>query len=204
MQPTRFLLGALLFAVSTSAGGDDGPRSRHADQIAEELRDQIVAELAQRGPHPWAGVYEALSSSLFLAPSAGFLYEEHGCLGLMDRDLGAVDERDGRLHLSSLFDREAPAIAPELVLVRWSDRRYLVPADDLVGFCNAVNSGDEPRSSLKGRYMLARADVGKPVSGWPEVAPEYRDDLLAEPVEAVVVSVGSPTARPSRGDWCFL
>lgn len=62
----------------------------------------IRAEIDALGPnHPWAGVYswgDGLTGlTVSVAPKAGCLLVEHGCLGLYGVNWGTVTERDGRL-----------------------------------------------------------------------------------------------------------
>ena len=148
-----------------------------------------------------------MNKSVILAPHSGYVFEWHGCGGVYDRNYGAVASSTGRLQLSFTFKRIREGfqgIAPELVVVRWGARRYLIPADDLIGFCNEVNQGDEPRTDIHGEYLLRLGDENKQAQGSPELPPEYRDCILSKPVAATVMAVGSPTSRDSIADWKFL
>jgi hypothetical protein len=186
-------------------GGGDERHSASADAAAKTRRALILAEVKDLDADDWAGDYYAgdglgANLSLCLAPRAGFVFEWHGCLGLYDRNYGAVVSKDGRIRLQFTFKntREGyQGIAAELVPVRWEARRYLVPADDVIGFCNYVNHGSEPRTIAHGFYLLRRGDETRKVAGWPELPPEYRDYLLSKPVEATVLAVGPSTTRPS-------
>ena len=67
---------------------------------------------------------------------------------------------------------------------------YLVAADKILDFCNAVNSGDISRPSVLNRHFFLReGDEDKKVQGKPEVPEAFRDYLLDEPVEAAIVSL---------------
>jgi hypothetical protein len=78
-----------------------------------------------------------------------------------------------------------------------------VPTDDLVGFCNQINEGAEPRHGSFGLYLLRQGDENKTVSGNPTVPREYQRYLLPKPVSAEIIKVGVYTTRPSVTDWRF-
>lgn len=198
------VLVVIVFATAAAAIGDDEvKRSKRAELTAQLKRDQILAEIKRIGTHAWAGDYFAgngtsANISVTLAPSAGYVFEWHGCFGLYDRNYGAITPANGRLRLSFTFKntREGfEGIAPELVVVPWGERRYLVPSDDLIGFCNHVNKGAEPRTTADGFYLLRRGDENKDVRHFPEIPTEYRDYLLSTPVETTVLAVGRSTSR---------
>jgi hypothetical protein len=186
--------------------------SEAATTRAAELRDEIRAELKALGDHPWAGEYYegdgmGVNVSLMLAPKAGYLFEWHGCMGLYDRNYGKITDSNGRLRLSFTFRnvrRGFQGIAPEFNPVAWGERKYLIPADGVVGFCNAVNDGSEPRTRDHGFFLLRRGDAARPVTGPPAVPEQFRTYLRDKtPIEAHIVAVGAPTTRPSLGDWKF-
>jgi len=201
------LLGALL-AVAVVGGGDREEKfSPEAEAEADARRTKILAEVAAFGGKEWAGSYYAgdglgVNTTLVLAPQAGFVFEWHGCMGVYDRNYGPVTVVDGTLTLTFTFENSHDGfegIASEFVPVTWGARVYLVPADDVIGFCGAVNSGEEPRSNMHGNYLLRRGDEAKPVEGWPAVPAAYRVCLLPEPVQAAVIAVGSSTTRTGKG-----
>ena len=143
---------------------------------------------------------------LLIAPRSGYLFEWHGCLGLYDRNFGAVEAVGERLKLTFTFenDREGfQGIAPEFIPVLWGERHYLVPADDVIGFCNEVNTGAEPRAGVHGQYLLRRGDEMRKAEGWPGLPAEYLGALLQRPVQATVVGIGAVTLRPSVCEWFF-
>ena len=80
---------------------------------------------------------------------------------------------------------------------------YLVPSDGIVGFCNEVNDGSEPRKGVHGFFLLREGDEKKKVKGFPDVPGEFRPYLLARPIEAEIIGVGKYTTRPSVCDWKF-
>jgi hypothetical protein len=190
---------------------EDPRRSAEAEQAASARRAEISAELEALGSHEWAGDYYAgdglgVNTSLILSPRSGHVFEWHGCLGLYDRNYGAVKSEGRKLRLSFTFENVRKGfrgLAPELVAIPWGTRVYLVPADDVIGFCNDVNAGAEPRTDVHGGYLLRKGDDQKEVSGDPDLPAEYRDCLLKEPVEATVLEVRDFTLRPSVSDWKF-
>ena len=200
----------LLLAGAVPAAGPPAEKfSEQAEQTANDRREGIVAEIKQLGEHGWAGEYYAgdglgVNMALAIAPKSGWVFEWRGCMGCYDRNYGAVSLADGRLRLTFTFantSRGFPGMAPEFIPVRWGSRRYLIPPDDIIGFCNDVNGGDEPRAGLHGSYLLRRGDEQTEVSGFPAVPKEYRPYLLAEPIEAEIIAVGRYTTRPSALDW---
>lgn len=188
-----------------------GRMAPDAERAANSKRMLIREEVAKLCDHPWAGEYYAgdglgTNTVILLAPNAGYLFEWHGCLGVYDRNYGTVTEKGGRLILSFTFENSQEGfrgVAPELRPIRWGERRYLIPVDDIVRFCNHVNQGTEPRSGSHGFHFLRQGDESKVVAGIPKLPKEYVDYLLSEPVEATVTAVGVSELRPSRADWKF-
>jgi hypothetical protein len=75
------------------------------------------------------------------------------------------------------ISRDRAGIRP----ISWGSRRYLIPADDLVDFCNSINGGREPRTGSHGFHLLRRGDEKKKVTLFPKVPDEYKQYLLAKP-----------------------
>jgi hypothetical protein len=206
-------VAAFAFGVITAPAQerDDPKFSKQAESKAKNLKQQIQAEIGQLKDHEWAGEYRegdglGVNISLIIAPKSGYLFEWHGCLGLYDRNYGAVTNVNGRLRLSFTFENPQKGfhgIAEEFIPVKWGRRSYLIPSDDVIGFCNAVNSASEPREAQLGRYLLRQGDEKIKVSGEPTVPAEYRTYLLKSPVHAEIIKVGPPTTRPSVCDWKF-
>ena len=202
----------LACASAVSAGNlDEAKYTDTAEKTAHQLRDRILAAANALPNHPWAGEYYCgdglgVNVSLLLAPEAGFVFEWHGCLGLYDRNYGAIAETNGRIHLSCTFKNERKGFqgfAEEFIPVPWGERRYLIPADDMVGFCNKVNDGTEPRDDGHGFYLLRAGDENKAVSGFPVLPDEYGRYLLTNPIVAEITDVLSATTRPSVCEWRF-
>ncbi len=198
-------------AIAPAMVNDHDKYSARADREAEQLAQEIQSEIATLGEHPWAGAYyygdgRGVNVSLMLAPESGYLFTWRGCLGLYDRNYGPVSYANTTLSLTFTYPNERngfQGIAEELLLVTWGERTYLIPSDDVIGFCNAVNSRLEPRDRAHGRYFLKRGDDKRDISGLPGIPSRYRQYLLPDPVEAVIIEIGSSTTRPSRADWHF-
>ena len=207
-------IGGILFlcaAVSLAGDPDDAKRSDEADKTAKQLQERIRAEVKSLGDHAWAGEYYqgdglGVNVSFLLAPGAGYVFEWHGCLGLYDRNYGSLTFTNGRIRLSFTFKNERKGfqgIAEDFTPVPWGNRRYLVPSDEIIGFCNEVNDGSEPRDGPHGTYLMRRGDEKTPVSGFPDVPRDYRGYLLANPIRAGIIGIGSVTTRPSVCEWRF-
>lgn len=188
-----------------------GKQSPEAEKAASAQRERIRAELRGLSQQKWAGEYYegdglGINITLIMAAEAGFMFEWHGCLGLYDRNYGSILETNGEVHLSFAYENVRKGfrgIAPAFVPVRWGSRHYLIPTDDITGFCNEINQGSEPRKISYGSYLLQLGDERLPVKGLPEIPAAYRGYLLSKPVEATIVSVGKFTLRPSVADWKF-
>jgi len=206
-----FSLALTLVCLTVAADQDEAKRSEKAENTATSKRRAILAEIKSLKSHEWAGEYYAgdglgVNTSIALAPNSGYVFEWHGCLGLYDRNYGAVTWTNNRIHLSFTFKNERKGfqgVASEFVPVSWGPRRYLIPADDVIGFCNSVNEGRESRNSSHGSYFLRRGDGKMQVTGFPKVPEEYREYLLAKPVGATIIAVGTYTTRPSIVQWKF-
>ena len=113
-------------------------------------------------------------------------------MGLYDLNYGDVRFEDGVIKLAFAYPNERggyQGIAPELYPVQWGKRHYLIPADGIVEFCNAVNSGLEPCHSFCARFLLRHDDKEKSVKGEPPIPAQFRPYLLATPIQAQILSV---------------
>lgn len=185
--------------------------SDKAEKTAAEYRKNIQAELKTLKTHEWAGEYyegDGLGEnvSLLIAPKTGFLFEWHGCMGLYDRNYGAISVDKDVIHLAFTFPNERKGfqgIAQKFTPIAWGERMYLVPSDDIIGFCNEVNDGSEPRKAGHGSYLLRRGDEKKEVKGFPTIPAKCKTYLLAHPIDVEIVAIGKYTTRPSVCDWKF-
>lgn len=176
----------------SAAAARSAPAQPDGD-AAERRRAEIRKELAQLGPHPWAGEYyegDGLGANiaLSLSPRAGMAATWNGCLGLYGANRGRVEARDGTLRF--VYDTpNTPGFGgfPDTVhTVRWGARRYLIPDAKLIAFVNAVHRGFEPRRNMHGMFLLADGDEKKPVSGLPTLPPRFLALLRRQPLEAQV------------------
>ena len=185
--------------------------SDKAEKTAAMFREKIRAEIKTLKRHDWAGEYyegDGLGEnvSLILAPNSGFLFEWHGCMGLYDRNYGTVSLNKGKVRLVFTLPnkrRGFQGIAQELTPIAWGERKYLIPSDDIVGFCNEVNDGSEPRKGMHGSCLLRKGDEKKEVKGLPTVPADFKSYLLSHPVDAEIVAIGKYKTRPSVSEWEF-
>ena len=190
---------------------DDERMSAAADEESTQRTARIEAEIAQLGEQrSWAGDYYygdglGVNVELHIAPLSGFEFEWHGCLGMYDRNWGEVAERGGSLELTFHFPNERAGfhgLDTSFVPVEWGERRYLIPPSKVKRFCNAVNSGEEPRAAAWGSFLLSRAKDETPPSGKPEMPREFAKLVLDTPLVANVVAVKEGVSDPSHGATC--
>jgi hypothetical protein len=142
--------------------------------------------------------------SLALAPESGFVFRWDGCLGLYDLNYGEVAFSNGTVKLLFRYhnDRKGfQGMAPELLPVRWGERHYLIPADGIVKFTNAINAGTEPSSLSGGRspdFLLRRGDEKKKIDGQPNLPDKYLSYILTEPIKARISSVDETHVQQSH------
>lgn len=186
------------------------PKSTEAVKEEERRRTLIRAEISGLTEHAWAGEYykgDGLSENCYLSisPKQGYVFEWYGCLGLYDRNYGSVSAQGHELHLQyTLSSQRRPGLglAPILVPVSWGNRHYLVPNDEIIEFCNAVNIGSE-RNWESGRFFLRRGDPTETPTSFPNVPEEFKPYLLQKPIDAKILSVGKYTTEPSVVEWKF-
>lgn len=167
---------------------------------------ELAAELETLTNHEWAGRYYyddglGVNVALAIAPTSGFVFTWHGCGGEYDRNYGSVEYREGVLVLHPKLPNERigfQGIETEFTLLRWGDRRYLIPADEMITFCNAVNYGEEPRRDVHGFFLLRSDDWKLPAAGFPAVPSEFREYLLGEPIVAEVSAVDGVQQESGR------
>ena len=178
-----------------------------ADAAADQLRKDMADEIPNLGAHAWAGEYYKGSGlgnlHLWVAPKSGFLYEWHGCLGLFDRNYGAASlSADGRVLLSPTHPTATSGVkelATDYYLLHWGKRTYLIATNEVIHFCNAVNSGAEPRQGMHGAFFLRDGDDALPAEGLPDVPEPYRHYLLDTPFTTTIAAVGGNLDRPHPG-----
>jgi hypothetical protein len=157
----------------------------------------------------WAGEYYfgdglGVNVSLALAPNNGFVFSWTGCLGLYDLNYGDIAFSDGAVKLLFKHPNERrgfQGIAPELLPVRWGERHYLIAADDVVKFTNAINSGTEPNTWRGGpstEFLLRQGDEKKKVFGEPNLPNQYLSYLLKKPIQTKISSIVETRTEQSR------
>jgi hypothetical protein len=95
-----------------------------------------------------------------------------------------------------IADEEWERLPTRLLVVRWGARRYLVPLvpsdrEAILGFCNTVNQGYEPRKFIAGYPYLNGGDEGKAVTGLPDLPGKWKGFLLKKPIEGKILRVVS-------------
>jgi hypothetical protein len=167
---------------------------------------RIQREVTKLRDHLWAGNYykgDGLGSNVTLdiGPENGFVFQEHGCVGVYDRNMGSISESDGMLKLGFAFSRSKRSVVPaELIPVRWGERAYLISPDEMPKFCDSVNRGREPRNDVHGEFLLRRGDENKRVNAFPGVPPEFRKLLLKHRIDGDIITVGATNHQTLNGN----
>jgi hypothetical protein len=133
-----------------------------------------------------------VNCSLHVTPAGRFSFAWSGCLGVYDRNKGTVTVTGDTLtlHPKKANPRDGFRGTPTAFIpVKWGDRIYLVPADQMVEFCSEINLGNEPRERPHGRFYLRRQDWKKPCTGWPAVGERWTPYLLPQPVRGRITSL---------------
>ncbi len=213
-QICRALLFLLVCALNGAHAGtqsDDTPEKLSPAAVAASAArtKEIRRELRNLRSHDWAGEYYfgdglGVNVSLASAPEGGFVFSWQGCLGLYDLNYGDVSFSDGKINLLPKYPNTRngfEGMATELLPVHWGERHYLIPADHVVEFTNAINAGTEPSSLFggrSGRFLLRRGDEKKTVNGQPSIPDQYLAYLLPEPIKSKISSVEQTIVQQSR------
>ncbi len=174
-------LAMLLVCAVANAEPADPKDSAEAEKTAKSRHAAIAKELKTLGDHEWAGDYYCgdglgVNVTFIASPKTGYVFECRGCGGLYDRNYGSAKHDSDRIQLEFTFanhQHSFPGIASEFLPVRWGDRHYLIPTNKVVGFCNDVNDGSEPRTDVHGSFLLRRGDEKKRVKGPPPLPAKY-------------------------------
>jgi hypothetical protein len=107
-------------------------------------------------------------------------------------DMGSVKVKDDRIALISEAPNHAWGLMPlEYVVVPWDQQVFLVEPDELLAFCNDVNSGLLRRHPPYGRHLLRVQDFHKDrPTGFPQVPIEYKEYLLRGAITGTVAKTG--------------
>jgi hypothetical protein len=205
----------LFLWLSVSSSADTRPRGNQQNNIskaaldaADDRRINIEKELEQIKSPEWAGNYYSshglgFNFNIIIAPTSGFIYTWQGCLGLYDLMYGQVIRENERVKLHIEYSnnsRDSHIDEIELFPVRWGERHYIIFANQMVDFCNAVNSGMEPDARFRSRFLLKKEDEEKQVEGKPSIPAQYQEYLLSEPVNASILVVRPSHVRIPYGD----
>jgi hypothetical protein len=101
------------------------------------------------------------------------------CTGTGERESGYVKLLAGHcILLPAGPGATSPGVERDFLPVRWKERLYLLPADRMQEFCDAVIDGKEPRpEGAMGEHFLVRSPA-VPVDGIPDLPDRWADYLL--------------------------
>lgn len=213
LRPRRVALIASLFALPIAlAVAVTRPDERAADRIAplplsidqafepqlERLQELLSGDAApDDGVYSWSTGYEG--ATLHYGQSVGYAYQHNTCISHY-RSVGEVRLGDALLQLRRRSASEPVwgAEPPRLIPVRWGERRYLVPEDELGDFAYSIFDEEEPRCGEHGRFLMREGGERLVVSGPPELPPAWRGLLRREAAEVRVTRV-EVKSSPARG-----
>ncbi|TWT74264.1 hypothetical protein [Allorhodopirellula solitaria] len=172
-----------------------------------ELPPHLFADALARQQHPWAGQYyegDGLGTNRVVTLTAkGELSESNqGCVGKAAIWHAAFRQANGVIQITTplaensshySFARDRPS---SYLIVHWEERVYLIPPEDILSFCGAWASGDEPREDGHGFFLLRIGDEKKPAEGPPELPLGFQRYLNMESITAKVISVEPPQQQP--------
>lgn len=167
-----------------------------------ESRTRLLErEIAGIQNHDWAGRYGRCNSPpwLVLAPNGEFGFENEvlGCFSTgpptFFRNMGRIVEvTPERIRLEPRYDTrlgyfDCPV---EFARVHWRGRHLLIPEDEMLYFCNQINSGQlmNAMSWAFGRY----GEAGTRTSDLPKVPARFRECLLSAPILLKVSEIIAP------------
>ena len=132
-----------------------------------------------------------VNCALTLTKRGKFAFIWHGCLGTYGENNGSARARDGVLHITPVKPNDPKNLGTptDFFPVRWGTRIYLIPTNNVVEFCSAVNQGGEPRRDAHGDYYLRRNDWAKAVVGRPAVPTQWTRYLLDKPVTGKITEL---------------
>lgn len=223
-------LPALLCATWVSAGGTvergaaaelDAAKPELPDieqvgfgtPVPVELRGEAIGrELAVLPKdHPWAGRYylgDGLGANLSLSitPVAGFAVTWRGCVGTYGANEGPVIQApDGTLVLDFRWRNNSNSFGSfprRLLPMQWGERQYLIDADHVATFVNAVHLGLEPRTRVYGSTFLRAGDEKRPVHGLPPLPEPWRSQLSVRSRIWTVSRVSEISSETLGGEFC--
>jgi hypothetical protein len=164
----------------------------------EKLRQLLARGAASEwdGEYSWGTGYE--SARLSFVQGTGYAYESSSCVTGY-RSVGDIFP-DGAGFAVRRQSGSTPASIEEksqLVPIRWGERRYLVPDDQLGDFAFDVAYGREPRCGPQGRFFLRKGGEAIVVSGPPELPAAWQGLLHADPIDLRVTDFDVETIYQS-------
>jgi hypothetical protein len=154
---------------------------------------KIKGDLKKGRHEPWEGAFSdggpwaGLSRGWIISRKKGYVSTTRRM------DMGSVKVKGNRIALVSAAPNNAWGLMPvEYVVVRWDRQVFLVEPDQLLKFCNEVNSGKLRHETPSGGGILYRVkdfDKKRP-TGLPYVPPEFKEYLLRKPITGSVVKIG--------------
>ena len=119
---------------------------------------------------------------LSIRPDGTYFYTWRGCLGLYASAYGRLSlDADGVAELGPAEEGGEGGLSFKARFVRWGERTYLVPEDELLKFVEVINDGDEPRQGMRGSFYLRDGDWERPADGAPDLPANFADLILASP-----------------------
>jgi hypothetical protein len=174
----------------------------HFETAAESLRvrhERLCKEIASQREE-WAGRYhtpvcEVSYDSLIWAPGAGFLLFSAPDSPWVERaSYGAANLSGGLLRLRPEVPIDSSrTFGSEFHCVRWGESHWLIPPDQVIAFCYAVNSG-APEELC--RFLKKSLDPEPPKIGMPIVPAAYRKYLGIKPIRARIRRASPPPRGP--------
>jgi hypothetical protein len=144
----------------------------------------ILGILTATGDLPRSGLDEVVGSyyhgdglgtncTLTVGENGRFSYVWTGCLGVYEQDEGKAEiAANGCLVLHPEGNRTS-RLKTRYVPVRWDERLYLIPEDQVVAFRTTIEKGNEPRTGPHGWFYLRDGDWKKKVQGQPALGDQH-------------------------------
>lgn len=193
------IIFTLLLILPFSAKAQNPQFEKVSDEVKsryESKRKLIKQELASFQENEWTGEYEANVSSIdvasfYWASSSGFTVRSGNELErTIERvNYGNLKFNGSLLTLSPEYiekDKHTFFIQSSFMPVKWGEQHWLVPADKLILFIFAVNSGDYDEIQT---FFLKSGDEQKSNDALSDVPKQYRKYLNLKPIKASVINV---------------
>ena len=169
------------------------------------LQQRIEHDATRPHAESWEGVYLATKGRLVLSARFDFVAYSGHSIPTRPR-FGRIRATPPQIELlrsvpTKVSDREpGQQEATRYRTAQWGKRQYLVAVDELMDFCNLINSGLEPRGDEWGYVFLREGHTKLPVAGRPDLPKEFQDCILRAPIWGAITSVGQwGTSGPFRG-----